>query len=293
VLYRNGRYQVDVGKDGAIKVHAGDWLSKYSAAMSNTYWRVHEFGRMGGINVEPIRNVNLIRAGEIIYHIPTYLKSKQPGRPMQPLHFPSVPDSVKKEIIKNTLATEFNLRGDNLSVLNKAIDIIGYTDNALSLAEIAGLIAESGAVSTLAAGTSLLSTILFPVGAVIAVLNAWEAGQRLAGMASVAYTVTAWAFDDPIPGLPPRVQRNITLSGLANEIPAYQKAWREASSSALRGLAEMVAKKHDASKNSFQIVFRAVGDDNRRNLSQAVLKGFAKDLSPIDADILRTYEYPD
>jgi len=60
MLYRNGRYSVEVGSDGAIKVRPGDWLSKYSAAMFNTFGRVNEFGRMGRFGVEPIQNVNLI-----------------------------------------------------------------------------------------------------------------------------------------------------------------------------------------------------------------------------------------
>jgi hypothetical protein len=295
MLYRNGRYSVDVGLDGTIKVRAGDWLSKYSAAMFNTFWRVHEFGRMGRFGVEPIKDINLIYAGETIYHIPTYLKARPPGRPVPPPPppLPPVPDSVKKEIIKSTLASDFHLRGDHLPILSKAIDIIGYTDNALSLAEIAGLIAEGGVMSTVAAGTSIVSAILFPVGATIALLNAWEAGQRLAGMASVGYTTTAWAFDDPIPRLPPRVERNIKVSGLAHEIPAYQKAWQDASTAAVRSLAEMVTKKPGVSKENFQVVFRAIGDDNRRTLCRVVLKGFEKDLSNIERDILKTYEYPD
>jgi hypothetical protein len=292
MVYRNGQYSVEVGPDGAIKVRPGDWLSKYSAAMFNTFWRVNEFGRMGRFGVEPIQNVNLINAGETIYHIPTYLKSKPSGTQSTRPPAPPMVDSAKKELIKGTLASDFNLRGERLAVLGKAIDIIGYADNALSLAEVAGLIAEGTVMSGVAAGTSIVSAILFPIGATIELMNDWEAGQRLAGMVAVAYTVTAWAFDDPIPGLPPRVQQNIKASGLGNEIPAYQQAWKDASGATLKSLAEMIAKKPGVSKQSFQVLFRAIGDDNRQALSKALIKGFEKNVNGVEKEILRTYDYP-
>lgn len=292
MLYRKGRYSVEVAPDGAIKVRAGDWLSKYSAAMGNTFWRVNEFARMGRLGLEPIQNPNLINTGETLYHIPTYLKSRpqaaQSARPAGP----PLSDSAKKELIKSTLASDFHLRGEHLAVVGRVIDIVGYTDNALTLAEIVGLIAEGGAMSAAAAGTSIASALLFPVGATIELVNAWEAGQRLAGMVAVAYTTTAWAFDDPVPDLPPRVQQNIRTSGLGKEIPGYQKAWKDASKATLQSLAEMVAKKPGTSKKSFQIMFRAIGDDNRQSLCRALLKGFEKGMTGMERDILKTYEYP-
>ena len=72
MLYRTGRYSVDVGPNGSIKVKPGDWLSKYSAAMFNTYFRVHEFGRLGSAGMAPVADPNLIFAGETIFHMPTY-----------------------------------------------------------------------------------------------------------------------------------------------------------------------------------------------------------------------------
>jgi len=147
-------------------------------------------------------------------------------------------------------------------------------------------------MSGVAAGSSIASAILFPVGATIELVNAWEAGQRLAGMVAVAYTITAWAFDDSIPGLPPRLERNIKASGLANEIPAYQRSWQDASNATLKSLAEMIVKKPGTSKKSFQVLFRAVGDDNRQILSRTLLRGFEKDVTAMEKEILKTYDYP-
>src|SRR5262249_9074852 len=71
--YTNWRYRVTMRHDGAIQVRPGDWLSKYSAAIYNDFTHVHEFARMDKSgSLKPIHNLNLILAGETIYHVPTY-----------------------------------------------------------------------------------------------------------------------------------------------------------------------------------------------------------------------------
>ena len=292
MLYRNGRYSVDVGQDGVIKVRPGDWLSKYSAAIFNNFWRVHEFGRMGRLGMEPIRNINLIYAGETVYHLPTYSKYRPSGLRAPAPSTPSISDSQKKEIMKSFLANEFHLRGDHLGLLGKIIDAQGYLDNAASLAEVAGLIGESAAASTVMGASAGLAAFLFPFGGILQMLNAWEEGQRIAGIASVGYSTTAWVFNDPVPGLPPRVQSLILNSGSANQLPAYQRAWKDASNATLSGLAQMVAKKAGKSKGDFQILFRALGEGNRKTVCSLIFKGFEKNLSNPSRIVLETYEYP-
>jgi len=205
---------------------------------------------------------------------------------------PHLSDAQKRELIKRALAGDFNLRGDHLAVLSKVIDGIGHVDDALTLAEVVGLIAEGGVLSAVSTGTSFASAVLFPVGGWIEIVNAWEAGQRLAGFVAVAYAQTAWAFDDPIPGLPTRLQENITRSGLAKEIPAYRKAWQDASDSALKKLNEEAAKRPGVSKRSFQLLFRAVGDNNRQVLCRLLLKGFDNKVNTAEKMILKENEYP-
>ena len=77
ITYTNRRYSLPMRYDGAIRVKHGDWLSKYSAALHNDFTRVHEYGRIGNFGqLSPIRDINLIYAGETIYHLPTYGKAK-------------------------------------------------------------------------------------------------------------------------------------------------------------------------------------------------------------------------
>jgi len=82
--FSQGGYSVNVGSDGRIKVKPGDSLSKYSMAMFGNFSHVNEYHRMSPTGtLAPVSNVNLIRAGETLYHEPTYRvgESPIPGAP--------------------------------------------------------------------------------------------------------------------------------------------------------------------------------------------------------------------
>lgn len=65
--------QLQVAKDGAIRVAPGDTLSFYSGALyGGNLSHVNDFGRKQGNMILTIANANLIRAGEVLYHIPTH-----------------------------------------------------------------------------------------------------------------------------------------------------------------------------------------------------------------------------
>lgn len=71
--HRWGRYSVTIAEDGSIGVQPGDTLSGYSAAIyKGDFKHLDEFGRKHGQTVARINDVNRIRAGETLYHIPTY-----------------------------------------------------------------------------------------------------------------------------------------------------------------------------------------------------------------------------
>ena len=155
MYYQHGRYRVEVGNDGIVQVRPGDWLSKYSAAIYNDFTTIRVFARRDKSgSPTPIRDVNLIYAGETLYHLPTYYGSFSAMEFVVPTKAtPPLTDAQKKQLIQESLKKDFNLRGDHFPILNKAIDILGYAENAVTLAEIACLIAEGGAVA--AGGTAL------------------------------------------------------------------------------------------------------------------------------------------
>jgi hypothetical protein len=196
----------------------------------------------------------------------------------------------KAEILRSILEKDFDLHGERLHIVVKAVDILDTAHCAFSIAEMAGLVAEGGILAGIASGIAVSYILLFPFGGIIEIVNCGEAGRRVAGMAAVAYTITAWAFGDPIPKLPPRVRSNVSAYGKAMEVPWYEAAWKSASDAAIRNLAALMAKKPGVSKSVFQALFRAAGDDSRQKLCRALLNGF--DTAHIEKRTLLTYIYP-
>ncbi len=285
MLYKKGRYSVDVGRDGSIKVKPGDWLSKYSAAMFNTFWRTDEFGRMTASGLQPVADPNRITAGEMLYHIPTYVAQRRPGSPgPSGYQAPQVPPSVKKDRIIKSLQHDYHVSGNQLHILGKAIDIVGYSDNVLSLLEIVGL------EVVFAPGVAIAAGILSPIGNVLTLLEVNETDTRIVAMVAEAYVVTAWTFDDPIPSLPASVRQNVRGSYQAGELPRYQEVWDKASQVVVSKL-NAAASKAGASKKSLQVLYRAATDDNRQSLCRTLLNGF-DGISKSEKDVLAGYAYP-
>ncbi len=235
--YKKGIYSVFVSeKDGSIKVKRNDWISKYSAAIYNDFTRLTEFGRING-DSSPVllENPDQIFEGEVIYHLPTYSSQKQPGNNQPTKNKKLVAKKIltekDKQLIVDTLRNDFKLRGNNIRTLRKAIDIIGHTDNALALIELSGLL-EGAVVGTTASTISFISTFLFPVAGLGMLKDANEIGFRFYGLRAVAYTITAWAFDRPIPVGSNRIMSN--MRGLpVSKIAKYKRAWFEASQATL------------------------------------------------------------
>src|SRR5262249_34189851 len=118
LTYSNGKYTVTMRTDGAIRVKQGDWLSKYSKAMYNDFKHVREFARMDASGrLRPIRNLNLIFAGETVYHMPTYRKF-HPMR-MEPVEVIASPltEAEEERLLIETLKAEYHLAGERFHLL--------------------------------------------------------------------------------------------------------------------------------------------------------------------------------
>ena len=121
--------------------------------------------------------------------------------------------SEKEEILKEILGNDYHKIGNNMPILMDAIDIISKTDNALTFAElIPGIntfVAGSRIFSVVSSGAAVLSIILFPISAMISVINAYQIGHKMYSYRAIAYTITAWAFGKPIPSSSQRVLHNV------------------------------------------------------------------------------------
>ncbi len=202
------------------------------------------------------------------------------------------PEAKKK--LADLLAKEFELSGERLKTLTTVLDIIDYVDTAASLAEIAGLIGESGVIAGAATGVSMATVFLFPVGAITALVNAFEGGEKMYGMRGIAYTITAFAFDDkPVPTGSLEMRRRAD----SNEKQRYDEAWKKARSSALRTL-EQTAREQKVSIASYKAFLRAMGEDNRQKLCRSILEGLEGELKGRNPSMLISWrsnyklEYP-
>jgi hypothetical protein len=75
-VYRHGSHSITLAADGAIKVKQGDTISLYSACLyGDGMMGWEEFGRLVGTTLKKLDDPNKIKAGETVYHMPTFFAS--------------------------------------------------------------------------------------------------------------------------------------------------------------------------------------------------------------------------
>jgi hypothetical protein len=287
--YSNFLYNVTMTPEGAIKVKHGDWLSKYSAAMYNDFTHIHEFARMDKAgDLKKIQAVNHIFAGETIYHLPTYNKLHH-RMVMDDINITASPytEEQEKQIIRDTLADDYDLEGERLEVLVKIAHVYHPSETSLEIAEIvaesAKWISEETALgATVAFGMTalgLLGAALEGVAIGIEILNANDTDKRLAGMQAICYALPAWAFGDPIPGFPAQLRRNFmaAMGPGTYGIQRVEPAWRSAAEATVRNLEAKVQAK-GRSKESYQAFWQALGDFDRKTLVRSLMEGRAEEI---------------
>jgi hypothetical protein len=200
---------------------------------------------------------------------------------MIPGALPPMSEARKNEIILESLKKDFDLRGENLEIVKKSLDILDRADNVMTLAEICGLLTEGSALAAAGTAVSLLNVFLFPVGAAIEFVNAWQFGEKLVGLRAVAYATTAWAFGDPVPRFPAQIRANVIHDRGRNLQPVLfrESAWNNASASAVKSLEETCRTKR-IQKKSYQTLFKAAGDSNRNSLVRKLMKGLENRVDP-------------
>lgn len=189
-------------------------------------------------------------------------------------------ESDKQKLIDKALDGDLDLPGERMEILSRAVTYIGRADDVATVAELAGLLSKGPVTSAATSGLAFASALLFPVGAFISVVNAYETGQRMYGMRSVAYTLTAWSFGDPIPARSAHIIRNLTHGINAQSkqaITKYHDVWRRASERTLSHVKGLI-RDYDIQAASLKILYRAVGNGNRVELARMVLRSFESEL---------------
>jgi hypothetical protein len=206
----------------------------------------------------------------------------------------------KDELLKEILGKDYAVAGNHLPFLRDMIDNVGYVDNFFTLAEIIPILNKIFAlriVSITASGASVLAIFLFPIGALISLINANETGVRMYSYRAIAYAITSWAFDKPILPGSKRVMSNIRSGSYQtpkSRIPKREQAWQKSSQDALNKMRSVAAEKNIPIKG-LKAFFRMISDNNPQKCCEMLLRGFEKEFSGAPLPIWRanySIKYP-
>jgi hypothetical protein len=212
--WTRGKYSVTVGADGSIRVKTGDSLCKYSAAIFGDLWTVEYFYRKDSAgNHFQIPNPHWIKAGEIIYYVPTHSGTVNERHFAGMTMTASLPSDLEKKRIACEHFKKIYTQPDYVEIIGKAFLL---AHNATELVEIMEVLSRHvGAFAWVTEGVgdtaSGLGLFLFPIHAFIDIFNSWEATRRAVSLRGRAYGITAWVFGDP-PPQPPSYMRADVIS---------------------------------------------------------------------------------
>lgn len=196
-------------------------------------------------------------------------------------------EKEKVELLREILGEKYNSVGNNLPLLKNAIDIIGHIDSSLSAAQLIPyvntIITSSRLMTFVGSSASFLSIFLFPVAAMISVINAYQVGHQMYAYRAIAYTLTAWAFNKPIPSSSQRILMNIRKGGLVADqsaVAEYKKVWENTSRAVLNKIDTELRVKNIPS-DAMKVVLRAAANNNDQDLCVLIMKGFEGEMSNI------------
>lgn len=193
-------------------------------------------------------------------------------------------DAEKRKLISEVLGGDHNVVGKNYQALSKFIDNVSKSSDVLSAAEllpyVSSLLSRPMA-SAFISNLSFVSAILFPLGQLINVVNAYQVGHRMYAYRSIAYTITAWAYNRPIPTGSPQILFNIRHGDQKKDpaaINEYNKIWAETSRNVIRKLDSM-ALEYKVPKDKLKTIFRVFGNNRMDALCRDVLISFERHLN--------------
>lgn len=201
---------------------------------------------------------------------------------------PSIVQLTTKEIddlLKELLGRDYYTAGNNLPILAKVIGFVGNTNDLFSLIDIIPkintILAGSRVLSFVSSGASTFSIVMFPVSTMISIINAYESGLKMYSYRAVAYTITAWAFDKPVPPSSRKIMHNIRHAAPVrpeSELRLMESTWKKTSQSVIIEINNYLFAKN-ISKDTFKIMLRSMCDNNEQKLCELIMKGFDQNIS--------------
>ncbi len=187
----------------------------------------------------------------------------------------------KKQVMKDVLGAKYHSVGQHFSLYSRMADGLGHVNNALSFAELIPALNcyLSGALaSKVVSNASFIGILMFPFEQIVNLINANETGFRMYSYRAIAYSITAWAFEKPIPNGSKRTLDNLQ-SGSGPvvrdhaKLAQYHKVWSDTANQVVRRLEETCRAKN-IPKNDLKMVFRALGRGNAQQLCKELLLSF-------------------
>jgi len=188
----------------------------------------------------------------------------------------------KQLTIQEVLKGKYDLRGEDFEIAKEIAEKLHEIGAGTEIVEIINFLSHGGLLSKIATGLSIIGNIMTPIFSAIEILNAPQTDQRQYGMRAVAYTITAWAFEQGIPE-----QSKTILDKLTTFYPQtasrYPSAWKDASNSAIKEI-DRKAKHLGLSKQAYRMLLRLLGDDSPQKLCLQLLQAMEEKL---DSDVER------
>ena len=224
--YKKYKYEVYIGSDGSIQVQKDDWLSKYSFAIHGNPWQVNEYARrdLSG-RLQPITNVDLIIAGETIYHIPSIPQIV--GISFTPI---APTEDQQRKAFLNHLRNAEKLNPEYLETISeimKTLDTVSNIAELLTVAEgLSALSRVSSVAGTFGKFAGPVGLALMPVGFAIDIANAVSAGRRGYANRAIVEATVAWVFDRKRPQ-PGGHTLDYIKTNKPQEVPLWEAAWND------------------------------------------------------------------
>ncbi len=203
-------------------------------------------------------------------------------------------DKEKDDLLKEILGKEYSSSGNNLPILKNAIDIIGHFDTAFGVIEMIPAIntalTSSRILSIAASGASVFSIFMFPVASMISLINAYQVGHQMYSYRAIAYTLTAWAFDKPIPTSSQRILSNIREGNHVlrkKVVDEYKQVWKKTSQSVLLKINTELTSKN-IPKDVMKIILCAISNDKAPILCELLMKGFEDKMTYISKPVWKS-----
>jgi Mg2+/Co2+ transporter CorB len=189
-------------------------------------------------------------------------------------------DKEKDDLLKEILGRDYDTAGQNLPVLAKVIGFVGNSNDLFVLAELVpkinAVLSSSRFISVVASGASIFSIVMFPVSIIISIINAYKTGLRMYSYRAIAYTITAWAYDKPVPLLSRRIIYNARHSAPVqpvSEIKVMHDVWKKTSQSVISEINNLILV-NNISKYTFKIFLRAISDNKEQKLCELIMMGY-------------------